>query len=233
MATEKLIAAVSAHEILYNPTTFAYRDNNKKHDAWLRVSEVVGEWSAEECKKKWKGLRDTLRKERKKRKKERDRRRSGAEGGPRRQWRYLTLMAFVVPFMEDRKTSSNMEGDESEEKEGNGQDTQGQREQPPQPPPPQQQQVQGQGQGARKRQRQEPAEEGENLQERMLQVMEAIARRPAPPPPVVEDADALFFKSLLEEIRPLSAKTRQDLKFNFYKMVYEAKQREAGVFLQS
>lgn len=74
---------------------------------------------ADECKRKWKGLRDTFRKERKK---ERDRRRSGAEGGVVRQWRYAQLMAFVVPYMEDRKTSSNMEGEDSDEEVIQGQE---------------------------------------------------------------------------------------------------------------
>ncbi|KAL2102071.1 hypothetical protein ACEWY4_003832 [Coilia grayii] len=68
--------------------------------------------TAEECKKKWKGLRDTLRKERRK---EKERKRSGAEGGVARPWRYKEVMGFLNPFMEDRQTSSNVEGPESEE----------------------------------------------------------------------------------------------------------------------
>ncbi|KAL2096924.1 hypothetical protein ACEWY4_006131 [Coilia grayii] len=86
--------------------------------------------AAEECKKKWKGLRDTLRKEK-------ERRRSGAEGGVARPWRYKEVMGFLNPFMEDRQTSSNVEGPESEEE---GVEEQGQ----------------GQGQASASREREKP-----------------------------------------------------------------------------
>ncbi|KAL2080735.1 hypothetical protein ACEWY4_024528 [Coilia grayii] len=178
--------------------------------------EVPHSLPAEECKKKWKGLRDTLRKERRK---EKERRRSGAEGGVARPWRYKEVMGFLNPFMEDRQTSSNVEGPESEE-EGVEEQEQGQ--------------GQGQGQASVPREREKEPEaprrkrrhqsEGEVFEERLLKVLETVSRRPPPPPP--EDADSLFFKSLLEEFRSLSQRTRQDLKFEFHRLIYEAKRRE-------
>lgn len=59
----------------------------------------------DDCKKRWKNLRDTYRKEKKK---EKERSRSGSEASSQRPWRYSQIMAFLDPFMEDRATSSNM-----------------------------------------------------------------------------------------------------------------------------
>ncbi|KAL2077912.1 hypothetical protein ACEWY4_025597 [Coilia grayii] len=58
----------------------------------------------EECRKKWKALRDQFRKE-----KNRERRahRSGAAGGTARTWKYAAIMEFLTPFMDFRETASN------------------------------------------------------------------------------------------------------------------------------
>ncbi|CAL8383171.1 unnamed protein product [Gadus morhua 'NCC'] len=64
-----------------------------------------------ECIKKWKGLRDTYRKNRKK---EKERRRSGAGAGGGKPWKYARIMAFIDPFMEDRHSQTNMAGPVSE-----------------------------------------------------------------------------------------------------------------------
>ncbi|KAL2096952.1 hypothetical protein ACEWY4_006159 [Coilia grayii] len=200
-------------------SVFNNRDSNPDgaeclHEVVVLIQDMVHH-ATEECKKKWKGLRDTLRKERRK---EKERRRSGAEGGVARPWRYKEVMGFLNPFMEDRQTSSNVEGPESEEE---GVEEQGQ----------------GQGQASVSREREPEAprrkrrhqSEGEVFEERLLKVLETVSRRPPPPPsvsPPPEDADSLFFKSLLQEFRSLSQRTRQDLKFQFHHLIYEAKQRE-------
>ena len=42
-ATElKLIACVAAYPVLYDPSLYLYRYNNKKTGAWRRVADVVG-----------------------------------------------------------------------------------------------------------------------------------------------------------------------------------------------
>ena len=58
-----------------------------------------------ECNKKWKGLRDTYRKNKKN---EKERRRSGAGAGGGKPWKYARIMAFIEPFMEDHKSQTNM-----------------------------------------------------------------------------------------------------------------------------
>ncbi len=75
---------------------------------------------AEDCKKKWKGLRDHYRKEKKR---EKDRRRSGAAGGGGRVWRYTSVMGFLDPFLEEHPSTSNLdealaESEESRDDEG-------------------------------------------------------------------------------------------------------------------
>ena len=46
MLTEKCIAAVTGHPVLYDPSLFHFRDRNKKALARAEVSRVVG-WSGE------------------------------------------------------------------------------------------------------------------------------------------------------------------------------------------
>uniref|UniRef100_A0A3B3RL34 MADF domain-containing protein n=1 Tax=Paramormyrops kingsleyae TaxID=1676925 RepID=A0A3B3RL34_9TELE len=99
---EKLIIAVAGFPLIYDVSLFAYRDINKKKrcmDQGVRDSY--------ECKKRWKSLRDTYRKERRK---EAERKRSGAGASSVRPWRYSGVMGFLNPFLEDRIPASNMEG---------------------------------------------------------------------------------------------------------------------------
>ena len=70
--------------------------------------------------KKWIGLRDHYRKEKRR---EKDRRRSGSAGGVGRVWQYASVMGFLDPFLEERPSTSNLdegpvEGEESREDEG-------------------------------------------------------------------------------------------------------------------
>ncbi|KAL2092974.1 hypothetical protein ACEWY4_010286 [Coilia grayii] len=101
-------ANMSVSDIVVDKDTSGVTQDSNEQES----KNTSKEQQSEECKKKWKGLRDTLRKERRK---EKERRRSGAEGGVARPWRYKEVMGFLNPFMEDRQTSSNVEGPESEE----------------------------------------------------------------------------------------------------------------------
>uniref|UniRef100_A0A671M358 MADF domain-containing protein n=1 Tax=Sinocyclocheilus anshuiensis TaxID=1608454 RepID=A0A671M358_9TELE len=151
---ERLIIAVAGFPVIYDVSLSVYRDVKIKNVAWTKVSEVVGV-SADECRKRWKSLRDTYRKERRK---EAERKRSGAGVNSVRPWRYSGVMGFLNPFLEDRITAGSS------------------------------------------------------------------SQTSAPQ----EDSDSLFFKSLLEDFRTLSLRTRQDLKFQMHKLVYEAKCFDAG-----
>ncbi len=61
----------------------------------------------DECRRRWKSLRDTYRKERKE---AAERKRCGAGASSVRPWRYSGVMGFLNPFLEDRITASNLVG---------------------------------------------------------------------------------------------------------------------------
>ncbi|KAK0142794.1 Transcription factor Adf-1 [Merluccius polli] len=231
MSTEKLIATVAGHPVLYDPSLFCFRDRNKKALAWAEVSRVVG-WSVNECNKKWKSLRDTYRKN-----KEKERRRSGAGAGGGKPWKYAGIMAFIDPFMDDRESQTNMgEPGPVSESECESEDTEQaasgrapvvDQEEPGRAPveqmPPAQAEEQAAGHSRPKKGRGQTR--SLDVEERLLTAIEAVSNRVGQSPPP-EDSDSLFFRSLQEDFKLLSHRTRQDLKFQMYRMVYEAKCRE-------
>uniref|UniRef100_A0A3B1JRP6 MADF domain-containing protein n=1 Tax=Astyanax mexicanus TaxID=7994 RepID=A0A3B1JRP6_ASTMX len=101
---ETLITAVSSFPVLFDASLHIYRDNVKKCDAWKKVAEIVGA-SEEECRKKWKNLRDQYRRERNR---ERERSKSGSGGAVQKPWRYSQIMSFLNPFLDSRLTSTNL-----------------------------------------------------------------------------------------------------------------------------
>ncbi|XP_034725477.1 uncharacterized protein LOC117943446 [Etheostoma cragini] len=239
---EKLIIAVAGFPIIYDMTLFAYRDKLEKNEAWDKVAEIVGV-SADDCKKKWKSLRDMFKKERKK---EKDRQRSGAGASSVRPWLYSAVMGFLNPFMEDRPTSTNMGGGEVLDDSGHWPEdsdtaTTGHSQAQEQTPQLQAQEqvpqlqasdntpVQRASQPTQRRERPHTSD----FEERLLTALEAVSNRPVPvpspsPPPQhpPKDSDSYFFKTLQEDFKTLSLRTRQDLKFEMHRLVYEAKCRE-------
>ncbi len=57
----------------------------------------------EECKRKWKYLRDKYLKERRAEKEKR----SGAEGGSHKRWTFMVVMSFLEPHVRERPRTSN------------------------------------------------------------------------------------------------------------------------------
>lgn len=61
-------------------------------------------------------------------------------------------------------------------------------------------------------------------------MLEAVSNRriPSPihPPSPPLDADTLFFRGLAEDFKTLSYRTRQALKFEMHRLVFEVEQRE-------
>ncbi|CAM4567900.1 unnamed protein product [Leuciscus chuanchicus] len=135
--------------------------------------------TADECRKRWKSLRDTFRKERRK---EAESNRSGAGASSVRPWRCSGVMGFLNPFLEDRLTDSNMAG-VSQGQAGVSQS------QPSLQP------------SLLRRKR---AHHSANFDKRMLTALEAVSRRAS----TNEDSDSLFFQSLLEDFRTLSMASR-------------------------
>ncbi|CAM4611318.1 unnamed protein product [Leuciscus chuanchicus] len=67
---------------------------------WLATDHQV-----EECRKKWKNLRDAYRREVNKTK---EQKRSGSAAEGHKPWKYSAIMGFLNPFMEARPSSGNM-----------------------------------------------------------------------------------------------------------------------------
>ncbi|KAK9977042.1 hypothetical protein ABG768_018863, partial [Culter alburnus] len=67
----------------------------------------------EKCRKKWKYMRDTYKRE-KNEEKERKKSGSGAAGGSQR-WKYVSILGFLEPYITDRDTSSNFRQNNDED----------------------------------------------------------------------------------------------------------------------
>ncbi|KAL2096928.1 hypothetical protein ACEWY4_006135 [Coilia grayii] len=101
---ETLIVAVSGNPVIYDTTLPTYKHVDLKRDAWLKVAQLVGR-PEDECRKRWKSLRDQFVRERKKC---REASRSGAGGNTPPKWRYMAIMGFLSPFIEGRPTTSSL-----------------------------------------------------------------------------------------------------------------------------
>ncbi|KAG9353516.1 hypothetical protein JZ751_018183 [Albula glossodonta] len=106
MDEEKLIFEVEKHRELYDPQDRLYKDNVRKDAAWSAVAVVVGA-SADECKAKWRVLRDAF--VRKKRKQAP----SGSGASSTRDWKYSEIMSFLLPYLQPRSSRTNLEVGES------------------------------------------------------------------------------------------------------------------------
>ncbi|XP_063040695.1 transcription factor Adf-1-like [Engraulis encrasicolus] len=106
---ERLIYAVSLYPELYNSSLSSYKDYSKKADAWRSVS-LQSEAPEEDCRRKWKSLRDQFIKEQ---------RRTAMGNG--RKWKFTEQMAFLTPFIQCRTSMGNyvVEGEDDTDKEMN------------------------------------------------------------------------------------------------------------------
>ncbi|CAK6959451.1 uncharacterized protein LOC128379833 [Scomber scombrus] len=93
---EKLILTVFNHPELYNVTLPNYRCTESRAHAWRNISLVLG-LPSEECKRKWKNLRDRYLKE------VRIEIKSKKQGEVlQSRWKYRQLMNFIAPFTGSR-----------------------------------------------------------------------------------------------------------------------------------
>ncbi|CDQ66739.1 unnamed protein product [Oncorhynchus mykiss] len=60
---ERIIFAVSSKPCLFDTTADSYRDINTKNATWRQVSTIVG-LPEEDCRRRWRGLRDRYQRER-------------------------------------------------------------------------------------------------------------------------------------------------------------------------
>ncbi|KAK0146180.1 hypothetical protein N1851_014513 [Merluccius polli] len=242
---EKLILAVSSFPVIFNIRCSGYKDRNMKMKAWLEVSKEVG-LGEDECRKKWKGLRDTYLRERRK---ETEGKRSGSAAGAFKKWKFSAILSFLDPFVTPRETSSNMGVEEdriaedqgSEAAAGTASDT-GEdvacssmeeaaaasepTPPPPTPPPPAADATPATPATllfAPGRRRRRVEGRGDEIERCLLEVL----RRPPPPAPTPAPAPALsadehFLQGLLPSLQRLPPHAKEEIKFQIHKLLYEA-----------
>ncbi|CAB1352858.1 unnamed protein product [Coregonus sp. 'balchen'] len=105
---EKLILSVFNFPELYNTTLPDYRNGDTRSLAWRRISALTA-LPAEECKRKWKNLRDRYFKE------VRQEKRSKEETGERTtsRWKYRQLLNFLQPFIKPRNSNADHDNQDS------------------------------------------------------------------------------------------------------------------------
>ncbi|KAL0965635.1 hypothetical protein UPYG_G00283790 [Umbra pygmaea] len=105
---EKLILSVFNFPELYNTTLPDYRSGDTRSLAWRRISALTA-LPVEECKKKWKNLRDRYFKEVRQEKRSKD-----ETGEPTiSRWKYRQLLNFLQPFIKPRNNNADPENQES------------------------------------------------------------------------------------------------------------------------
>ncbi|XP_030286122.1 uncharacterized protein LOC115589421 [Sparus aurata] len=206
--------------------------------------------NVDDCRKRWKNVRDTHRRERKK---EKERCRSGAEASTSRPWRYSQIMAFLNPFMEDRATTSNFPASQGQGDAGNtGEDaattSQASSEVEGEDmftlflePMPQESEAPSQTFTAlstsiltptftstptpstsreRSRPRGQKRPHEESLSPFERQLMGAVEKAVTQTAP--PDPDRQFFEGLFPDLKALSARRRADVKFKIHKIIFDA-----------
>ncbi|XP_016399326.1 transcription factor Adf-1 isoform X1 [Sinocyclocheilus rhinocerous] len=107
---ERLIAAVSDYPELYNSTINSYKDAARKAKAWRAVSLQV-EIPEEDCRRRWKSLRDMFIKDK------RAEQRRRASGTSHRSWKFSWQMSFLTPFIQSRSLASDEPEDDRDEED--------------------------------------------------------------------------------------------------------------------
>ncbi|XP_059353861.1 MADF and BESS domain-containing protein [Carassius carassius] len=107
---ERLIAAVSDYPELYNSTINSYKDVARKAKAWRAVSLQV-EIPEEDCRRRWKSLRDMFIKDK------RAEQRRRASGTSHRSWKYSWQMSFLTPFIQSRSLASDEPEEDRDEED--------------------------------------------------------------------------------------------------------------------
>ncbi|XP_035998120.1 uncharacterized protein LOC105939494 isoform X3 [Fundulus heteroclitus] len=94
---ERLIVQVENNSILYDAAHPFYKDNNRKDITWAEIATMLG-GTAEQCKTKWRALRDSFVKCRKK-----GTLPSGSAGGTTKEWKFEKNMSFLIPYLQPRR----------------------------------------------------------------------------------------------------------------------------------
>ncbi|XP_004074973.3 uncharacterized protein LOC101161910 [Oryzias latipes] len=106
---DKLILAVFHYPELYNATLPNYRCTDSRANAWRNISIALG-LPPEDCKRKWKNLRDRYLKE------VRMETKNKRQGDfVQSKWRYRQSMNFIAPFTGSRGSGADVCGEQDQE----------------------------------------------------------------------------------------------------------------------
>ncbi|XP_068430907.1 transcription factor Adf-1 [Clinocottus analis] len=106
---DKLILAVFNYPELYNVTLPNYRCTESRVNAWRNISIILG-LPSEECKRKWKNMRDRYLKE------VRMEIKSKKQGEiAQSRWKYRQLMNFIAPFTGSRSGLADVCGNNDDD----------------------------------------------------------------------------------------------------------------------
>nr|XP_036219037.1 uncharacterized protein LOC118680984 [Bactrocera oleae] len=100
---EKLIEEIRKYECIYNLSSPDYKNVFKKTQIWEEVAKIVN-LPEENCRKRWKGLRDTYKK------RKRAQRLASGSGAPIpcKTWKYMNTLSFFYGYSDSRETIGNV-----------------------------------------------------------------------------------------------------------------------------
>ncbi|XP_072389896.1 uncharacterized protein [Diabrotica undecimpunctata] len=105
-----LIECVKKFPVLYDQAEEEYRNADYKEHIWKKIAKELNvEGQTEECKKKWNGIRDSLRRARQKR-----RTKSGQMATSTGRYRFEAHLNFLVPHLAQRKSLKKVPDKEDE-----------------------------------------------------------------------------------------------------------------------
>ncbi|KAJ8271032.1 hypothetical protein GJAV_G00122000 [Gymnothorax javanicus] len=199
---ERLIAAVADYPELYNSTLSSYKDVEKKAKAWRAVSLQV-ELAEEDCRRKWKSLRDMFIKDK------RSEQRRRASGGIHRSWKYSWQMAFLTPFIQSRTSQASVAMDDlDEDREDEDKE---------------EEKMEGGGGGGGNSGFAIQEMEGEHGEVDPPTSWQGPRRKRRWPGEGLEGAeDEMFLLSLLPYLKRLSYEKKSAIKLKFHQLLYEA-----------
>ncbi|XP_019867851.2 DNA ligase 1 [Aethina tumida] len=102
---QKLIELVENNPHLYNPHDANYHNHSERDKSWVEIAEIL-DHDPQDCREKWRTLRDCYRKCL------RNRLKGSAKGKHSKNWRLENQISFITPFLENDGRSKDLENSE-------------------------------------------------------------------------------------------------------------------------
>lgn len=179
----------------------------------------------EDVKKKWRDLRDAFVRYRRE---DQSRRVSRAAASQKRPWRYAQIMSFLLPFITQRRTTSNLteteretqEGEVSQEREGENQEREKVTDTDHTQESVRPDEIEGTPDlsGERRRRRRVVSASPSAFEQMIVTAIESANQ----PPTQEKDPDQAFLDSLLPALKRMSIQKNAATKLKMHQLIYEA-----------